>query len=236
MQFLSVHKISTTYIQITTHYVCIHKHKPHTLCSARQHHTNSSQTHTIITTYTWVHNYPHTAQPTAKSHQTREPPSSYSTNLRPPWSWFHTIPILYGFTQTNQTHTHHPRPKITTHHQNPIRDPYMGSPKSRVRVRVSREFEREGEAIDAVREKCRERERQGTALPNQNPPPPVAVESGGGECTRSSSMSSRSWPWSRWEKVRLEREKREKMRGGWSGWKKRKKERDGSGQPDPVFF
>ena len=42
----------------------------------------------------------------------------------------------------------------------------------------------------------------------------------------------------RWEKVRLEREKREKMRGGWSGWnkKKKKKESDGSGQPDPVFF
>jgi hypothetical protein len=41
------------------------------------------------------------------------------------------------------------------------RDPYMGSPKSgvRVRVRVSREFEREGEAMDAVREKLRGREK-----------------------------------------------------------------------------
>jgi cytidylate kinase len=39
------------------------------------------------------------------------------------------------------------------------RDPYMGSPKSGVRVRVSREFEREGEAMDAVREKLREREK-----------------------------------------------------------------------------
>jgi hypothetical protein len=57
----------------------------------------------------------------------------------------------------------------------------MCSPKSRVRVRVSREFEREREAMDAVREKCRERERQGTALPSQNPPPLVAVKSGGGE-------------------------------------------------------
>ena len=159
MQFLSVHKISTTYIQITTHYVCIHKHKPHTLCSARQHHTNSRQTHTIITTYTRVHNYPHTAQPTAKSHQTREPLGSYSTNLRPPWSWFHIIPIPYGFTQTNQTHTHHPRPKITTHHQNPIRDPYMGSPKSR--ERVSREESRwERNRTESVRKgKKREGER-----------------------------------------------------------------------------
>jgi hypothetical protein len=36
----------------------------------------------------------------------------------------------------------------------------MGSPKSRVRVRVSREFEREGEAMDAVREKPRGREKK----------------------------------------------------------------------------
>ncbi len=166
----------------------MHKHKH---CQTGSHKTHNHHNH--------IHGQRHTATITSTTHgtnhgQTREPLGSCSTNLRPPWSWFHTIPIPYGFTQTNQTHTHHPRPKITTHHQHPIRDPYIGSPKSRVRVRVSREFEREGEAIDAVREKCRERERQGTALPSQNPPPPVAVKSGGGECKRSSS--SYSWPWS----------------------------------------
>jgi cytidylate kinase len=51
----------------------------------------------------------------------------------------------------------------------------MGSPKSR--VRVSREFEREGEAMDAVREKCQEREREA----RHGLAEPKSTTTGGGE-------------------------------------------------------
>jgi hypothetical protein len=73
---------------------------------------------------------------------------------------------------------------VLTSHK--TRDPYMGSPKSR--VRVSREDEREKESRVPKRGKSsRGRERQGSALPNQKPPLMVAVMSGTGE--------SLEWPW-----------------------------------------
>ena len=78
------------------------------------------------------------------------------------------------------------------------RDPYMGSPKSRLRVRVSREFEREGEAIDAVREKPRGREKTRGREKKEQPrgrkrePPPRLVAApavhGAGERTKTLAM------------------------------------------------
>ena len=196
---LPIHTHHHHHLHFTITHNYIHPLTPHL-------HTGS---HTIITTYT-------TQLPTAQTHTQLASHTNTNTAKR-----VHTKPTThtqihkpktplvfdfsqntnptYRFTQTNQPHTHHPWPKITAHHQPPICDPYMGSPKSRVRVRVSREFEREGEAIDAVREKCRERER-GKARPCRAKilhhwwQWRAAVVSG----KRSSSVSSCSWPWSRW--------------------------------------
>ena len=59
---------------------------------------------------------------------------------------------------SNKTPTHMGSPKNATH--TTMDHTIPNSPKSRVRVRVSFEFEREGEAMDALREKPRGRRRK----------------------------------------------------------------------------
>ena len=73
-----------------------------------------------------THGLPHTWQIKHSHYQnefTQNPqPIHKSTNPRPHWSWLHTKHLA-------TTTTHHTWLKITTHRQNPIRNPNIGSHK-----------------------------------------------------------------------------------------------------------
>ena len=93
---------------------------PHTACLTHEFHKKITHDHKP------THGLPHTWQIKHSHCQngfTQNPqPIHKSINPRPHWSWLHTKHLA-------TTTTHHPRPKITTHRQNPIRNPNIGSHK-----------------------------------------------------------------------------------------------------------
>jgi hypothetical protein len=133
------------------------------------------------------HLQPTIHNPYTGSHKTHNPYTNPQTQDLIGLDFSQNTNPTYRFTQTNQTHTHHPRPKITTHHQNPIRNPNIGSPwitpfqthHSKPGERKNKELKNREEKRREQprgREKSREREREKSS---QKPPLMVAVVSGG---------------------------------------------------------
>jgi hypothetical protein len=133
------------------------------------------------------HLQPTIHNPYTGSHKTHNPYTNPQTQDLIGLDFSQNTNPTYRFTQTNQTHTHHPRPKITTHHQNPIRNPNIGSPRiTPFQTHHSKPGERKNKELKNREEKRREqlRGREKSRERERKVEPKTSINGGGGERRR----------------------------------------------------